>query len=186
MFKMTMAAAAAIALAVSASPVAAQSSCSVGVYANADATSSVVTPNLNETFEVYVVLFAESLADGLSYSLIADGLGTDYLRVGAEYGPDGGGLNIESFGENVALGQCVPGFNSFPIVVAKYTFLQVNPSPPTTSIAVGGGRENPDFPVFSNCAGQLITCVSGATLSVDNAVSSDSDSFGAVKSLFRN
>lgn len=186
MFKRTMAAAAAIALAVTAGSVAAQVPCTVGVYANSDAASSVVTPDLNETFDVYVVLFAESLANAVSYSLVADGLGTDYFQVSVSYGPEGTGINIPLDGENVGLGQCVVGYNGFPIVVAKHTFFQFNQFAPTTSIAVAGGREDPDFPVFSDCSGVLSPCVIGPTLSVDNAVSGDSDSFGAVKSLFRN
>lgn len=186
MFKRTMAAAAAIALAVSAGPVAAQIPCTVGVYANAEASSSVVTPSLNSTFDVYVVLFAESLANAVSYRLVAEGLGTDYVQVGAAYGPAGTGINIVLNGENVGLGQCVVGYNGFPIVVTKYTFFQLNPLAQTTSIAVTGGNEDPDFPVFSDCNGMLSPCAIGPTLAVDNAVSNDENSFGAVKSLFRN
>lgn len=184
MFKRTMAVA--IALAMSAGSVAAQSNCSVGVYANEEASSSVVTPSANSEFSVYVVLFAENLANAVSYSLVADGLGTDYIQVGASYGPSAAGINIVFNGENVGLGECAIGYNGFPIVVTKYTFFQLNPAAPTTSIRVAGGNENPDFPVFSTCTSDLIVCESGPELTVDNVVSTEADSFGAVKSLFRN
>ena len=184
MFKRTMAVA--IALAMSAGSVAAQSDCTLGVYANEEASSSVVTPSVNSSFDVYVVLFAENLANAVSYRLLAEGLGTDYIQVGAEYGPSASGINIPFNGENVGLGECAIGYNGFPIVVTKYSFFQLNPAALTTSIGVTGGNENPDFPVFSTCSSDLITCVSGPSLTVDNAVSTESESFGAVKSLFRN
>jgi hypothetical protein len=183
MFKRTMAVA--IAITIAAEFATAQVPCSVGLYADAGATSSVVTPDLFETFDVYVVLFVEGLANAVSYGLQADGLGTDYELLGALYGPDGEGLNIPLDGENVGLGTCAIGFNGAPIVVTKYSFFQINALAPTTSMSVVGGREDPDFPVFSDCTGQLTACVVGPTLTVDNAVSGDSDSFGAVKSLFR-
>jgi hypothetical protein len=186
MFKRTMAVAFAIALAMSAGSVAAQTPCTVGVYANEGASSSVVAPAANSNFDVYVVLFAESLADAVSYRLVAEGLGTDYVQVAAAYGPDGEGFNIPFNGENVGLGVCAVGYNGFPLVVTKYTFFQINPAAPSTSISVAGGNENPDFPVFSNCQGLLSPCVIGSSLTVDNVVSSDAESFGAVKSLFRN
>lgn len=186
MFKRTMAAAFAIALAMSAGSVAAQTPCTVGVYANEGASSTVVAPAANSNFDVYVVLFAESLADAVSYRLVAEGLGTDYVQVGATYGPDGTGLNIPFNGDNVGLGICAVGYNGFPIVVTKYTFFQLNPLAQTTTISVSGGNEDPEFPVFSNCQGGLFPCVIGPALTVDNVVSTDAESFGAVKSLFRN
>lgn len=184
MFKRTMAVA--IALAMSAGSVAAQSNCSVGVYANEEASSSVVTPAANSNFDVYVVLFAENLANAVSYRLVAEGLGTDYIQVGAEYGPSGTGINIVFNGENIGLGECAIGYNGFPILVTKYTFFQLDVAAPSTSISITGGNEDPDFPVFSTCTSDLITCESGPSLTVDNAVSTENDSFGAVKSLFRN
>lgn len=184
MFKRTMAVA--IALAMSAGSVAAQTTCSVGAYANEEASSSVVTPAANSNFDVYVVLFAENLANAVSYRLVAEGLGTDYIQVGAAYGPSGTGINIVFNGENVGLGECAIGYNGFPILVTKYTFFQLDVAAPSTSISITGGNENPDFPVFSTCTSDLITCDSGPSLTVDNAVSTENDSFGAVKSLFRN
>jgi hypothetical protein len=184
MFKKSMAVA--IALAMSAGSVAAQTTCSVGVYADRDGLSSVVTPEALSNFDVYVVLFAENLANAVSYRVVAEGLGTDFIQVGAEYGPTGDGLNIEFIGENVALGECAVGYNGFPILVAKYTFFQLDVAAPSTSISITGGKDDPDFPVFSTCSSTLIACESGPSLTVDNAVSTENDSFGAVKSLFRN
>jgi hypothetical protein len=184
MFKKSMAIA--IALAMSAGSVVAQTPCSVGVYADRDGLSSVVTPVALSNFDVYVVLFAESLANAVSYRVVAEGLGTDYIQVGAEYGPTGDGLSIVFNGDNVALGECAIGYNGVPILVAKYTFLQLDVAAPSTSISVTGGNEDPEFPVFSTCNSLLISCESGPSLTVDNAVSTENDSFGAVKNLFRN
>jgi hypothetical protein len=183
MFKKSMAIA--IALAMSAGSVVAQTPCSVGVYADRDGLSSVVTPAALSNFDVYVVLFAESLANAASYQVVAEGLGTDFIQVGAVFGPTGDGLSIILDGYNVALGECAIGYNGAPILVAKYTFLQLDVAAPSTSISITGGREDPDFPVFSTCSGVLITCESGPSLTVDNAVSTENDSFGAVKNLFR-
>lgn len=183
MLKRTMGLAVAIALAMSAGPVAAQT-CTVGAYADANGSSSIVTPAPNATFDVYVVLFAESLADAVSYRLVAPGLGTDYVQVGALYGPDGTGINIDFNGSNVGLGGCFVGYNATPVVVAQYTFFQLNPAASTTEITISGGNENPAAPVFSNCVGGVVVCDAGPALSVDNAVATESSSFGAVKSLF--
>lgn len=185
MLKRTMAVVFALALAMTAGPVAAQT-CSVGVFADAGATSSSVQPVEGQDFDVYVILFAESLADAVSYSLVTPGLNVDFFQSGAEFGPTGDGINIPNAGENVGLGECAVGFNGNPIVVAKYTFFVFSPTAGGSSISVSGGNEDPARPVFSNCSGGLIPCDIGASVTVEQPVAVESKSFGAVKSLFSN
>jgi hypothetical protein len=84
MLKRTMAVVFAIALAMTAGPVAAQT-CTVGVFADAAATTSTVEPVEGQNFDVYVIFFGETLVDAVSYSLVAPGLGVDFIEVGTAW-----------------------------------------------------------------------------------------------------
>lgn len=182
MLKRTMAVVIAIALAMIAGPVAAQT-CTLGVYADANGSSTLVQPVAGESYDFYVVLFTEDLASAVSYSLVApvDAI----LQPEIAYGPAGSGINLSTAnGENVGLGECAVGFNVAPIVVAKYTaFAFAGQAPGTFSVAANAD-EDPNFPVYSTCIGEIRTCEVGASLTVEGPVSTDSTSFGAVKNLY--
>ena len=185
MLKMTMAVALAL-VAMVAGPAGAQ--CTLGVYADAAGTSSVVQPVEGENFDVYVVLFVESLVDAVSYELVAPGLGTDFVALSTVYGPEGGGINISTpNGENVGLGECAVGYNGNPVLVTKYTFFPINLSASGSQISVTGNADENDLvPVYSNCTGAVLDCAAGPELIVDSVVATESASFGAVKSLYHN
>lgn len=181
MLKRTMAVVIAIALAMIAGPVAAQT-CTVGVYADANGSSTLVQPVADTTYDFYVVLFTEDLANAVSYQLVAPA-GT--LILGSAFGPTGAGLNIGTAnGENVGLGECAVGFNGLPIVVTRYTALALAGQAPGTISVTGNADENGQFPVYSTCQGVLNVCETGASLTVEGPVATESTSFGAVKNLY--
>lgn len=188
----TMTAAFAIAIALVASPASAQ--CTLGVYAEEDGTGAFVSPIVQETFDVYVVMFLEGLATGVGYTLDITG-GQDLLPIGASYGS--GGLNFpndpanEYFGgSNVGLGECAVGFNGRPIVVAQYTFLALGVNGSATfGLSGNAGASDLDpagGPVFSTCAGEIQYCGVGPALTIETPVNTEQGSFGAVKGLFSN
>lgn len=193
MLKMTTVVAIALALTFAANPVAAQ--CTVGVYGDAAGTEGLVSPVVGETFDVYVVMFLEGLANAVGYTLVGENLG-DFAFIGASYGAGGGGVNFPNDnsdaifgGSNVGLGECAIGFNGVPIVVAKYTVLAVSASGglDASLSVIGNPRSSvldPAFPVYSDCGGVESSCGIGPSLAIETPVSGDSESFGAVKSLF--
>jgi len=187
MLRRTMIAVVAILIAMSAGSVMAQ--CTVGIYGDADATVGFVQPIEGQSFDVYVILFAENLASAASYSLDIPNLGVDLINLSTTYGPSGGGINLPSAnGENVGLGECAIGFGGAPLVVAHHTMLMLPiffDGPRTISVG-GNCDEDCNNPVMSSCSGVLSVCDSGATLLVDGVIATQSASFGAVKSLFSN
>ena len=200
MLKRTTAVAIAIMIAMVAGPVAAQT-CSVGLYSDASGSSSLVSPTVGVVFDVYAILFTEGLANAVGYTLVPD-LGPDLLATGATYGPNGGGINIPNdssdpifSGQNVGLGVCAVGFDGVPIQVAKYSFVALGPNVgPASGVAAtigvtGNARSSdldPTVPVVSDCNGNLSSCDIGPSLVIEPPVSEGAESFGAVKSLFRN
>jgi hypothetical protein len=194
MLKRTTAATIAILIAMVASPVAAQT-CTLGVYGDADGTSGFVSPIVGEVFDAYVVMFYEGLANGVGYTLLLQG-GQDLLPAGSSFGEGGIGLNIPNdtlnptfSGANVGLGQCAIGFNGNAIVVARYSFVAIGVQGAATFSLTGNARSSdldPAFPVFSDCLGVIQTCDVGPALTVETPVSGETESFGAVKSLYRN
>lgn len=192
MLKMTTVVAIALSVALAASPVAAQ--CTLAVYGDAAGTQSLVQTRVGETFDVYVVMFVEGLANGVGYTLVATDF-QDFVPLSSTYGPDGAGLNIPNDngditfgGSNVGLGLCAVGFNGFPIEVAKYTFLALTSTQDTAALSLVGNATSsgldPAFPVFSDCQGVISSCDIGPELIVERPVSDADQSFGAVKSLF--
>lgn len=198
MLKRTTAVAIAIMIAMVAGPVAAQP-CTVGLYTDASGSSSLVSPTVGVAFDVYVVLFTEGLANAVGYTLVPD-LGPDLLSIGVTYGPGGGGINVPndpsepiSGGSNVGLGVCAVGFNGLPIEVAKYSFVAIGPNVGTSGAATIGLTGNPlssdldpTVPVISDCLGVLRSCDIGPSMVIEPPVSGEAESFGAVKSLYRN
>lgn len=194
MLKRTTAVAIAMLIAITAGPVAAQT-CSVGVYSDADASGNLVSPIVGEPFDVYVILLTEGLANAAGYTLVAGG-SQALLPIGASYGFEGIGINIPNdgqnpflSGQNVGLGECAIGFGGTPLIVAKYSFLALT-ADGQASFTVTGNPESssldPAFPVVSDCQGILRSCDVGPALTVELPVSSTSESFGAVKGLYRN
>ncbi len=187
MLKRTMAVVIAIAIAMIAGPVAAQT-CTVGVFADANGTSNLIQPVEGQTFDFYVVLFVEDVANAVSYRLVAPGTANgDLFILSTAWGPTGSGINIATAnGENVGLGECAIGFNGLPIVVAKYTALAAVGAAPGTISVTGNADEDPNFPVYNSCQGVKSPCGIGQTLTVEGPVATESTSFGAVKNLYHN
>lgn len=188
MLKRTMAVVFAVVLAMTAGSVAAQTGCSVGAYADTQGTVNLFQPVVGTNFDVYVVLFTENLANAVAYTLDVPGLNSDIFQMGVAYGPTGTGINITTAnGNNVGLGDCAVGFGGLPVVVARYTFLIPFDGAPTRTMAVAGNcDEDCNFPVYSDCLGNLSPCDVGPALQVEGPVATESASFGAVKSLFGN
>lgn len=194
MLKRTMAVTIAILIAVAAGPVAAQT-CTLGVYGDAEGTASFVSPIVGEPFDIHVVMFIEGLVNGVGYTLTVDG-GVDLFSAGASYGPASGGLNFPNdpndpvfSGQNVGLGVCAIGFNGFPVLVATYSFIATSPDAATTFGVTGNPQSSSldtTLPVYSDCEGVIQTCEVGPSLTVEAPVDTESESFGAVKSLYRN
>jgi hypothetical protein len=194
MLKRTTAVAIAILIAMIASPVAAQT-CTLGVYGDADGATGFVSPVVGELFDVYVVMFYEGLANGVGYTLLLQG-GPDLLSAGATFGEGGIGLNIPNdvndptfSGANVGLGTCAIGFNGNALVVARYSFVAIGVNGAATFSLTGNSRSSdldPAFPVFSDCLGVISSCGVGPALTVEAPVANETESFGAVKSLYRN
>lgn len=188
MLRKTMAAVFALALALTAGTSNAQ--CVLGVYSDAAGTSNVQAGHRNgDEFHFYVILFTEDLADAVGYSIDIPGLNTDIFVTGTAYGPTGAGVNFSSAnGENVGLGDCYPGYNGTPLIVADYTAVQ----PFWTQNKVITLGPNPDSggsttaPVYSNCQGDLLPCDNNPSLLLEGPVATESSSFGQVKALYSN
>lgn len=181
MLKRTMAVMIAITIAMVAGPVAAQT-CTVGVYADATGSSNLIQPVEGVPYDFYVVLFTEDLANAVSYKLVAP---AGLIVIGQAYGPAGSGINIPTpNGDNVGLGECAVGFGGLPVVVTRYTALPLAGDAPGSISVIGNADEDAQFPVYSSCQGVLNTCESGASLTVEGPVATDSTSFGAVKHLY--
>jgi hypothetical protein len=171
----------------------ASAQCTLGVYADAQGTVSTAAgfradPVNPDPVHVYVVLFKESLVNAVSFRLVVPGLGVDIFSNTLDYptlwGPSGDGLNVPGVGNNVGLGECAVGFAGAPVLVADYTFFLPNYAPPRMISVIANPDENPDFPVVSDCAGNLSTCEGTQSLLVEGPVATESKSFGSLKSLY--
>jgi hypothetical protein len=164
----------------------ADATCTVGVYSNAAGSSYVISPADQEAFHVYVVVFDEAALNAVSYGLDVPGLGSEIFLFESSWGPTGNGINIlTSNGNNVGLGDCVPGFYGVPILVADYTFVFPAYVIPTMIRVVANPDSDPDLPVVSDCSGELSTCEVGPSLFITTPpFPTESRSFGAVKALY--
>lgn len=162
--------------------------CDIGVFADADGTLSTFQPAQGDAFDVYVVMFAESLVNAVALQLVVPGLGTDVLQLAVTYGPNGAGLNIPTNGGyNIGLGECAVGFFGSPLAVAKFTFLFPFESFGARTVDVAPNPdENPEAPAFSDCQGRVYTCNVASGLFLEGPVSDDDRSFGGVKALYAN
>lgn len=185
MLKKTMAVVFAIAIAMAAGSAGAQ--CTLGVYADANGSGSVLEPTAGEPFHVYVVLFTENVISAVSYGLDIPGQGTDVFVQSKVFGPTGDGFSITtSNGENVALGECAVGFGGAPILVADYTLIMSPTASAQELNVVANPDEDPNFPVINDCNSVLSTCEGSVSLQLTEPVATDATSFGAVKSLYNN
>lgn len=188
MLRKTMAAVFALALALTAGTSSAQ--CVLGVYSDAAGTSNVQAGHRNgDTFNFYVILFTEDLADAVGYSIDIPGNGIDIFITGESYGPTGNGINISNQdGENVGLGDCYPGFNGTALIVTTYSAIQPFYAPDKV-ITLGpnpGSGGSTTAPVYSNCQGDLLPCGNNPSLLIEGPVATESTSFGQVKALYSN
>ena len=162
--------------------------CTIGVYADADGTLSTFQPVQGEPFDVYVVMFSESLVNAVALQLFVPGLGNEVVQISEDFGPGGGGLNIPtSGGFNIGLGECAVGFGGLPIRIARFGFLFPFETIGTRTINLGPNPdEDPEAPVFSDCQGRIYPCNVAQGLFLEGPVDTQSESFGAVKSLYAN
>jgi hypothetical protein len=145
-------------------------------------------------FSVYVVIFTEDTAAAASYSMTFDTTPDGPFLQARFPGPSGGGLIIdEPTGTNVALAECVIGFGGVPVLVDEYEFVVVDSgcpifrcSWPGATFRIGSNAsQDPDYPQYVNCNDVTKDCAVGPDLEVVNGeVSTESRSFGAVKSLY--
>lgn len=187
MLKRTMAVGLALALALTAGTAAAQQ-CSIGAYADRDGTVPLFQPTEVVPFEVYVVLFTEDTVNAAAYNISFPDEGNSLFLQGQPlWGPGGGGINIVTpGGNNVGLGECAIGFTGLPVVIACYNVL-VTASNPGGTVDI---LPNPDVdgdntrPQYSTCQGILKPCEVGPSLLLEPPIATQSESFGAVKSLY--
>jgi len=157
--------------------------CTIGAYTDAAGTNAVFAPTENQLFDVYVVMHVESTVAGVAMTITWPGYVFPSI-VG--YGPNGAGINVSGpGGMNIGLGECAIGFNNNPIVVAQYSvFPLVGPG---GFVEIGPNTdENPAFPVFADCADNLIVCDGVVNLELLGTIGTEDQSFGAVKSLYGN
>lgn len=187
MLRRTMAVVFALTLAFTAGSAFAQQ-CVVGVYADTSGTVGFFEPTQGQVFNVYVVLNTEDVLNAVAYSIDIPGLNSDVFVGGLiQWGPNGLGLNIvTSGGENVGLGECAVGFGGNPVVVATYPLLFPFHPQVQRTITVGANPDSGALPQYSTCNGELKDCSVGPGLLLDFVVSSETRSFGAVKSLYGN
>jgi len=186
MLRRTMTAVLAIALIAFAGTSMAQSVSVLGVYTSpaGGPSSSVHVPVLFASFDVFVVLHAESTVTGVAYTISWP---AHIIGNAVGYGPSGGGLNVPNGGgNNVGLGECAIGFNNQPVLIAQYSAITVNLAGPSGITLGPNTSENPFLPVFADCADNLLVCDAVQALQLDGVIGTEESSFGAVKSLYGN
>lgn len=164
-----------------------QSDCMLGVYADAEGTISVLEPTQGVPFNVYVVMYIEGLVNAVAYDLQVPKLNEDIFLAGEIYGPTGRGINIfTDGGYNIGIGECAIGFNGFAVLMATHSFIIPFETTGARSISVGPNTTwDPEAPIFSVCTGQVYRCTINDNLLLTSPVETDTQSFGAVKNLFR-
>jgi hypothetical protein len=164
--------------------------CNLGVYAEPEGTGGWIRPSTFLTFHVYVVLFVEDSVNAVAYRLLGDELfdpvtnpdGTIIIQ-GVTYGPEGDGINVETpGGDNVGLGLCSNGIDGVPVLVADYTLLYTGLST-TTYISVDRNTDYGSI-LYSTCDGVVKDCDVGPSLLIDDLVTTEAPSWGAVKNLY--
>lgn len=162
-----------------------QSDCQIGVYADEGGTIRTFEPTQGEAFTVNVVIRVEGLINAVAFDLLVPGLDEEIFIISEVFGVPGVGINIFRGGYNVGLGECAVGFNDLPIVVSRHTM--VIPGEPTNArtISIGPNTSaDPEAPVFAVCTGEEYRCTISDNLLLAAPVDTESQSFGAVKSLF--
>jgi hypothetical protein len=163
-----------------------QSDCHLGVYADAGATVSILTPTQGTPFQVYVVMILEGLVNAVAFDLLVPELNSQIFITESSWGPAGNGINIETAnGSNIGLGECAVGFGGIPIVVATYTMLMPFETLSARTIGIGPNLDSdPEAPFFAVCTGQLYACTIATPLILTAPVETESKSFGQIKALY--
>jgi hypothetical protein len=170
--------------------------CRVGIYADSGGRFNGAGITFLTPLDVYVVLRVEDTVKAVAYQLEIETDYMEYLWIDASFGSEGSGLNVSSPGGfNVGLGACVPGYNEFPVFVARHTLLAwssfglepVAKSP--TVIAIAHVRANPDAspdaPVYASCDNRIESCPATDELYIYGPVATESVSMSRVKALYR-
>ena len=186
MLKKSIAVVFAIALAMTATVASAQ--CNIAAYADPGGTQSTFNPTEGETFSIFVVLFVEDTAGAAAYSMTYPQGSSGMFLTGRFTGPSGDGLVIgdPAAGQPTiaALGECVIGFDGFPVLIDEYQFV-VLPGFLGGPVVLGPNPvEDPDFPVYVTCTDIKKPCDVGADFQVGPVIPTEASSFGSIKSLY--
>lgn len=181
MFKKLCAVAFAIMIATTATMAGAQ--CTIAAYGDPAGTESVISPN-ESFFSLYVVLFAEGTVSAAAYKMTLNGTGF-FLQGRVAAG--GTGLLLDedpaSIGTNVALGECVLGFNGFPVLVEEYQYAALEGASGDVTLSANTNQD-PELPVYVTCTFVEKQCNPGAALVINEVVPTEASSFGSIKSLY--
>ena len=155
--------------------------CRLALSDEANEISSHAIPLLFESFDLYVLLYAESTVAGAAYAItwppyvVASPVG---------YGPSALGISIHGpSGETVGLGECAVGFGGDPILIAHYQAFVLAWFNATYITLEPNLSEHPLSPVYADCANRILPCTEVVPFLV-GAVSAGAASFGAVKALY--
>jgi hypothetical protein len=169
-----------IALALLAIPAAAQD-CTIAAYADPGGMYSEDAPDPFVDDAFYVIIFAEDTVSGAAYSIeIPDG-----VLVQARFsGPSGTGLVIdEPTGTNVALVDCVIGFNGAPVLVDEYRYIALYPMLDFVNLGPNTSQ-HPDFPQYVTCNDIMRDCALGPPFYLGHVDPVNETGFSAVKALY--
>lgn len=180
MLKKSIAVVFAIALAMTATVASAQT-CTMAAYGDANGNSSLVQPTEAQLFSVYVVMFTEDTASAAAYSMtVPNGM----ILQARHSGPNGDGLVIEEpEGTNVALLECVIGFNGNPVLIDEYVFVVFDFFLGGT-VEIGPNLAQGTSPVYVTCNEITRECGVGPGLYVNAPIPTDASSFSSIKSLY--
>lgn len=168
----------------------ASAQCTIGVYADAGGTQSVITPirdqgNPATYIDVYYVLKVEDLVLGAAwYRQVTGFTATTYSLDWASYGTF---LDNKPEGWRIGLGTCQLGFGGAAITLMEETILLVDDySGGTGSIQViPNTLQNATGTAYSDCLGEVKPCEVGSSLTIESVIPAPGKSFGAVKALFK-
>jgi len=165
--------------------------CRIGIYGDPAGTQQTFfTPAIGVIFPIYVVMRAEASVDAVALNVEYTGPG-EFLMFNWQVGPSGGGIDIPGpGGHNLGLGECAVGYGGQPILVTRIDVVQISlgadpgkgPIPYPYQV-LPNPDENPLYPVYATCPGQLRTCEQVETGWL-YPVPTAGKSWGQIKSLY--
>jgi len=151
--------------------------CHMGAYFDDCGTVTSFTTS-DPLVEVYVIVFAESLIQGVAYQL---DISSDNLQLVASTYPPGLALGDPLNGVELGMCECCCGYWGCPVLVTTLTFLNLGTNP--TYLTTTNHDDYEDI-VYANHVGELFP-LSGQTTIFGTLVTNENVSWGAVKNLYR-